>query len=237
MQKIVAAVVICLLPLTLFSQKRTVDVDKDNLNAGNFLTVVGGEPFINIKFVRLTEGTPYFSDEWMKGSLVLEKNRQFRGQLKLDLYYNAVHYLDDKQNEFVVDLPVKQITLLDTTTGPYTFLHSSLLPQTSVPFKAQWYLQLYSDSVSLYKYFIKQLSEDKPYNSATYEQKIKTVEVYWTFFKGSPIEFKKLKEAPALFGDKRLALEEFLKKKDDKKQPMDARVIAFVSYLNTLVKN
>jgi hypothetical protein len=63
------------------------------------------------------------------------------------------------------------------------------------------------------------------------------VEVYWTFFKGSPIEFKKLKEAPALFGDKRLALEEFLKKEDDKKQPMDARVIAFVSYLNRLVKN
>jgi hypothetical protein len=237
MQKIVSAVVICLLPLTIFSQKRTVDVDKGNLNAGNFLTVAGGEPFINIKFVRLTEGTPYFKDEWFEGTLVLEKNRQFRGQLKLDLYDNLVHYLDDKQNEFVVDLPVKQITLLDTNTGTYTFYHSSLLPQSSVPFKAQWYLQLYSDSVSLYKYFLKQLSEDKPYNSATYEQKIKTEEVYWTFYKGSPIEFKKLKDAPASFGEKRPAMEEFLKKTDNKKQSMDARVIAFVRYLNTFLKN
>jgi hypothetical protein len=234
MRKLFACLTFCFLCPPLFSQTKTVDVDKNDANVNNAYFAVGGVPFVNTKFVRLTEGSPYFKDEWSKGLLLLEKDKQYKGLLKLDLYSNEVHYQDVKGNDFVVAQPIKKIVFTDdlATLG---FVHASLLPKSTVPFKADWYLELYTDSVSLYKYFVKQLSENRPYNSATYEQKIRTVEVYRVHYNNSAVEIKKLKDAPSLFGDKKAALEEFLKTRDDKKASMDDRMIAFVTYLNSLL--
>ena len=49
------------------------------------------------KFTKIVDGTPYFSDEWMKGNVVINGDNQFNGiYLKLDLYSNEVHYRDPK---------------------------------------------------------------------------------------------------------------------------------------------
>jgi hypothetical protein len=234
MRKLFACLAFCFLCPPLFSQTRTVDVDKDNANAGNAYFTVAGEPFVNTKFVRLTEGSPYFKDEWGMGLLLLEKDKQYKGLLKLDLYTNEVHYQDVKGNDFVVAQPIKKIVFTDDL-ATLRFVHASLLPKSTVPPRAAWYLELYADSVSLYKYFVKELTENRPYNSATYEQKIRTKELYRVHYNNSAVEIKKLKDAPSLFVDKKAALEKFLKTRDDKKASMDDRMIAFVTYFNSLL--
>ena len=78
--------------------------------------------------------------------------------------------------------------------------------------------------------------ERKPYNSATYEQTIQTYDRYWVSCNGKQVLIKKLKDAPALFGDQKMALELFLKNEDDKSASMDDRMIAFIKHLNALLK-
>jgi hypothetical protein len=232
---VLAALLYLLLPAATLAQAKTVDVDKDNVNATGLFHVNGGTPYVEAKFTRLVSGTPYFKDDWTNGILVLKDGTKYKGQLKLDLYSNEVHYLDDRKNDFVVDLPVMQIAFTFPDTS-YLFLHAPFVQQNKVSSKDYWYLQLFSDSVGLYKYFLKKLSEDRPYNSATYEQTIRTADIYWIYYNGSPIEIKKLKDAPSLFGDKKDALNAFLKDADKKALSMDQKMIAFTKYLNSLVK-
>jgi hypothetical protein len=229
------ALLYLLFPAAVLAQTKTVDVDKDNVNAAGLYHINGGTPYVEAKFTRLVSGTPYFKDDWMNGMLILKNGTKYKGQLKLDLYSNGVHYLDDRKNEFVVDLPVKQVAFVSPDTS-YLFLCAPFIQEEEPASKDYWYLQLYSDSISLYKYFLKKLSETRPYSSATYEQTIRTADIYWVYYNGTPIEVKKLKDAPSLFGDKKDALNEFLKNSDNKHLSMDERMIAFVKYLNNLVK-
>jgi hypothetical protein len=230
-----AALFYFLLPSAIIAQTQNIDVDKDNVNAAGLFHTTGGTPYVEAKFTRLVSGTPYFKNEWMNGILILKSGIKYKGQLKLDLYSNEVHYLDDKKNEFVVDLPIKQVAFVSPDTS-YLFLCAPFVQEEKSVSKDYWYLQLYSDSVSLYKYFQKKLSENRPYSSATYEQTIRTADIYWVYYNGTPIEVKKLKDAASLFGDKKDALNEFLKNSDNKHLSMDERMIAFVKYLNSLVK-
>jgi len=226
----------CFLSLSGFSQNRVIDVDKGGVDVRGVFYTIGGEPFVNVKFVRLVEGTPYFREEWLKGSVILSGGRVYNNlSLKLDLYDNEVHYLDDKGVEYVASTPIKQVAITDRNIE-HVFLHSSVLPANNFYSKPTWYLRLSQDTVSLYKYFNKQVSESKPYGQATAEQQIRTQDKYWVLYNNSWIEIKKLKEAPALFGDKKQALENFLKNKDDKTAPMDQRLVAFINHLNTLVQ-
>jgi hypothetical protein len=236
MKKISSILIFCVLWLPGFAQVRTVDVGKEDVNVGNLFYAVSGQPFVNARFVRLVEGSPYFKDEWMKGTIIVEKGQQYKGRLKLDLFDNEVHYLDDKDNEIIVTMPIRQVILTDNTTT-YSFLNSLALPKSTKPFAARWFQQLYSDSIVLYKYFRKKVSESKPFNSATYEQRISTSDVYLVYYDNNFIEVKKVKDAPALFGEEKAALEEFLNKEDDKNTSLDERMIAFVAKLNALTKN
>jgi len=237
MKNILSAACFCvLLHTACMSQTKSVDVDNDNVNAASLFHSASGMPFVEARFVRLVEGTPYFKNEWLNGFLISENGKRYKGLVKLDLYSNAVHYKDSKEVEFVVELPVKQIIFSSPDTS-YLFIQAPFVQPKKSASKNFWYQQLYSDSISLYKYFQKLVSESRPYSSATFEQTIRTAETYWVYYNGTPIEVKKIKDAPSLFGDKKEALSAFLKNHDDKSRSMDERMIAFVKYLNTLVKN
>src|SRR5918993_986229 len=89
----------CFLGIISIAQK-TIDVDKTTGVPQNSFYSVGGEPFVNVKFVRLTSGTPYFNDAWMKGTGVSATGIVYKaGVLKLDLFDNQVHFLDAGGNE------------------------------------------------------------------------------------------------------------------------------------------
>ena len=59
------------------SAQKVIDVSKQDVTVGSDLFfTVGGEPFVNAKFVSLVEGSPYFKDEWLKGSVIMPAGKE-----------------------------------------------------------------------------------------------------------------------------------------------------------------
>jgi hypothetical protein len=214
----------------------TVDVTSGNVNAMNFLRVVGGQPVTTPKFTKLVEGTPYFKDEWMKGSVILNGGSEHKNvSLKLDLFNNELHFLNETGEEYIANNDVKEVVLNNATgTTNYRFVHSSVFSNV-IGKKDGWYLCLHTGNASLYKYFQKSLTEDKPYNSATVEQMIQTKERYMVLYNSTFLELKNIKDAPNVLANKKTELQEFIKSKDKKEGPLDGRMTSLIAYYNTLL--
>jgi hypothetical protein len=217
--------------------QRVVDVTSgDNrINASSFFTV-SGTPFVNEKYVRLVEGSPYFYDDWLSGSLVSVDGQEYKNlSLKLNLHSHEILYRDELGTETIATTQIAEVILTNASGNNFRFVHSSRLPQqTTNPLKTGWYLWLCSGTADLYKFYNKQMSESTPYGSATSEQKIKTKEKYLISYNNAFIEIGKLKEAPGIMANKKSELETFLKEKDDKNLSMDDRYAALVQYYNSL---
>jgi hypothetical protein len=234
--KLILPFLFCLLCLQGFTQRPAVDVDKDRVDVGFFFQTINGEPVVRYKFVRLTEGTPFFNEDWLYGYMYFANGGHSRGFMKLDLFHNKVHYKDSAENEFVANMPNMQRISLYAPDTVYSFIHSSLLQEASLPKKVEWCLQLYKgDSVQLYTFFQKDMSEHKPYNSATTEQIITTRPSYLLTYKGKAVIFQKLKDAPALIADFKDKLAAYLNNTDNKKASPDKRAFDMAAYLDKVV--
>lgn len=232
--KLLLAGVLSFSVLASFAQK-VVDVDKaDGVPINSFYTV-NGSPVTNVRFVRLTEGTPYFKDTWMNSVATGDRNVRYQNRrVKLDLFDNEVHFLTDDETELICTLPLKDLTLTDTVTGAsYHFVHSSAVPLLA-PAKKGWYLQLVQGKALLFQAFAKTLQESKPYNSPVAEQKIITTEEFILAANGALFRLKKPKEIPGLLADKKTELEAFLKTDQLKSGSNAEKMAAMVSYYNSL---
>lgn len=220
--------------LASFAQK-VVDVDKADGAPINSFYTVNGSPVTNVRFVRLTDGTPYFKDTWMNSVAISDKNIRYQNRrVKLDLFDNELHFLTDDEAELICTLPLKDLTLTDTVTGAsYHFVHSVAVPLLAQA-KKGWYLQLVQGKASLFQAFAKTLQEFKPYNSPVAEQKIITTEEFILAGNGAMYRFKKPKEIPELLADKKAELEAFLKTDRMKNGSNAERIAAMVSYYNSL---
>lgn len=218
--------------------QRVVDVSKNDYRtvSGSLFYAVNGEPVVTTKFVKLVEGTPYFRDEWMKSVVVLPNGAAYKNvSVKLDLLENNLHYLSEKGDELIARSPVKEAVLEDEKTGElFRFVHSSALPATHQRVKEGWYLWLCGGKASLYKYFQKDMFAQKPYGSATEEQRIHTKEVYYLFYNGAVFSPRKPKDVPSLLANKKEELESFLKK-ENAAETLDDRFTALISYYNSLL--
>jgi hypothetical protein len=225
-----------LLLLQSTKAQQVIDVSKQDVSVGpNLFYSVAGEPFVNAKFVNLVEGTPYFKDEWLGAVLVGEGNREYKGvSIKLDLLDNSIHYTDAQGKEYIASTPINEIVLTDDAGNNYKFVKASTLAGVPNNIRENWVLWLCSGKASLYKELVKNLSEQKPYGSATTEQRIRTSEKYFILHNNSFTEIKKIKDIPSVLSDKRKELEEFLKTKDDAKASMDDRLTDIVDYYNSL---
>lgn len=218
----------------VFSQQ-VINVDKsDGIPVNSFYTV-NGAPVVSARFVRLTEGTPYFKDDWMKGLAISDKNLRYQNaQVKLDLFENELHYLGSNGTEMICTIPLKDITLTDTLSGTsYHFVHSAAVPALS-QVKKGWYMPLAEGKASLYLSFVKTVQEYKPYNSSVAEQKIMTAEEFLLAANGTLFKLKKPKDLPDMLADKKAELEAFLKKDEMKNGSNAERLAAMVGYYNSL---
>lgn len=196
----------------LLHAQSVVDVDKSAGVPPTAFFTVNGTPFINVKYVRVVDGSPYFGDRWMNALAIAGNGRRYRtSKAKLDLLDNSVHFLNHKDDEFVSSEPLQQITFTDTVANAsYQFIHSSAVPALAGS-KAGWYRQLVAGKVSLFQHIIKNIQESKPYNSAVAEQRIHTFEEYLVVYNGQVQKARKPKDLPPLLADGRAELEEFLK--------------------------
>jgi hypothetical protein len=190
--------------------QRTIDVNSD-INITNVFHSIGGEPVVTAKFSRLVEGTSFFKDDWITGDLILPGGQLVRGlPLKLDLYHREVHYKDDKDNQYLATSPIREVVLVKSL-DTFRFVHSAYLP-SAPKVKEGWYQQMFAGAATLYKYYKKDLSENKPFDSPIMEQRIRTTPVYYVAYNNSFTEVKKPKDVAAVLSSKKSELESWLSK-------------------------
>lgn len=222
--------------LNSISQK-TVDVDKQVANtdrAVNYMYTVAGAPFVSAKFARVVEGSPFFNEQMMPGAIILSDGKECKNiKVRLNLLEAQVNYLDEKQNEMIASTPVKEVVLWDTILkNDHRFIFSDYI-ESSQKLEKDFYELLQAGKAELYKQHKKSILENKPYGSATVEQKIRTDTRYYVLLNGQWTKVKKLKDLAAVFPDKK---DEVLKFISDKKLSGDSETNfeAIVLYYNSL---
>jgi hypothetical protein len=210
--KVFFVILLCSSTISLRAQK-TVDVAEGNTSAmsPSFFSVVGGEPVVFAKFAKIVDGTPYFSDEWMKGNVVINGDNQFSGvYLKLDLYNNEVHYRDPKGTEMVASSLIQKLILFDSSAQlVFNFINGQYINATG-PGKG-WYQLLAEGKASVFKQIKKQVTENKPYGSATIERSVHTSFQYYALYSGNFTQIKKIKEIPDVLSDKKDEVGKYMK--------------------------
>ena len=195
-----------------FSQK-VIDVDKQtgSANVFNSFYTVAGTPFVNAKFARVVEGTPFFKENMMKGAIILSEGREYKNILvRINLLDGQVNYID-KQVELVASSPIKEVVLWDTLNGKdYRFVFSGYIDAAEKPEK-DYYELLQTGKVEFYKQHKKKLTEFTPYGSATVEQRIQTNSKYYVLKDKQWKEIRKIKELVTLLSDKSTEISKYIK--------------------------
>ena len=213
--------------------QRVIDVDKFEGSALHFFKAVGGEPLMNTKFVKLVEGTPYFTDSWMKGSVFIDDSEYRNFYLRVNIMETTLEFMDRKGEQMICTMPVKQVVLSDSIKGAqYRFVHSSFLPDHPEA-KKSWLMDLVSGSAKLYKLEKKQVNEIRPYGSATTEQHILNSYIYFVLNNNELKRVKKISDVSDFLASKKVALDEYIKaNRLNAKSEKD--LVRLVEYYNTL---
>ena len=215
----------------------TVDVNKETPVGGGVLKYfnpVGGTPFVTAKFAKLVEGSPFFNEQLMRGVIVSSDGKEYRNIfLRLNLLESQVNYIDEKQIEMIAATPIKEVVLWDTIdNNHHRFVFSEYIETTDKPEK-DFYKLLQTGKVTLYKQYKKRMQENRPYNSATTEQSIKTDLRYFVLFSGKWVRIKKIKELTDLLTDKKNEIQKYVEEKKLTKDN-EANFEAIVAYYNSL---
>lgn len=209
--------------------QQVVDVNNENKNiAFKEITYnVGGQNAV--KYVDFKSGSPFFKDEWLSTSLLLNNGTVYKGlQGRLDIMSGGLIYKNDGGAELVAQAPIKEIEFIQSDNR-YVFINSSSIPGASQ--KKSWYQQLNTGKVLLYKELEKTIVEQRPFNSATVEQFIKTTERFYLLKDGKFIPVKKVKDLLEALADKSAALENYKKTSSTEKNFLD-----IVAHYNSLFK-
>jgi len=219
------------------TSQTSVDVDKESSVAGGalkYVYTVAGTPFVNAKFAKVVEGSPFFNEQIMRGAIILSEGKEYRNiLLRLNLLESQVNYIDEKQTEMIATTPVSEVVLWDTINNNYyRFVFSNYIQTTDKPEK-YFYELLQAGKVELYKQYKKDILESKPYGSATVEQSIKTESRYFVLISGKWVRIKKIKALTDLLIDKKSEIQKFV---EDKKLTKDSEASfeAIIAYYNTL---
>jgi hypothetical protein len=202
-----------------FGQRR-VDVDAGSHQTMNtFFQTVNGTPVLTNVYYRVVEGSPYFKEDWMKGSAALSREVEYQNlTLKLNLLENTVHFQDTRGNEMISNTPINKITLIDPAAGTqYRFVHSSFIPVMVDLSKHVWLECLAEGRAQLYVHYKKSITESRPYGSATLEQRIYTVPQYYLVVNNRLTRIKKVQDVVDALPDKKKELQEWLRNNDIEK--------------------
>ena len=195
------------------NSQKVIDVDKQTGSATvfNYMYTVAGVPFVNARFARVVEGSPFFNEKPMKGAIILSEGKEYKNMMvRINLLETQVNYLDDKQVELVASTPVKEVVLWDTINGKdHRFVYYSYIGANE-KIEKSFYELLQTGTAEFYKQYKKLLSESKPYGSATEEQRIHTQTNYYLLKTGRWEKIKKLKDLLEVLNDKSAEIKDFI---------------------------
>lgn len=226
----------CLFLICLPSFSQTIDVDKAEKRSAavNNLLTDAGTPFIDAKFVRLVSGSPFFNEKMMRGLLISTAGTEYRNIIiRLNLLESQVNFLNDKDQELIVSIPLREVTLLDSVTKKnYHFVYSDYIKTTDNPEKGFYHL-LQKGKAELYTQYRKTIKETRRFNAATYDQSIETDLIFFILLDGQWKKINKIKDLPTLLYDKKTEVEEYIKSKGFSKYKQED-VESVVIYYNGL---
>jgi hypothetical protein len=137
---------------------------------GYFVTDLKGEPIANM-YSRVTEGSPFFSPEWMKGRAIGMDGKIYDNlTVKLNLLEPGIHFQDEQQRELRMNIPMRELVLADPASGTvFRFRRAGDICEGK---SSSWYQVLDSGRASLLKLDTRILTEVKPYGSSVTEEHI-----------------------------------------------------------------
>lgn len=173
------------------------------------VAIIQGVPFPLEKYVRITQGSPFFSDSWMNGKILLQNGRISKNlPLRLNLLENEVNYLGPTGREMVVTEPMRYLVMVDSAGVEYSFLYGDQLTEDEV-LKHVWFQVLIDSRVSLCKQVKKAVRESKGYGSATTEQSLQTSDVFYIRSKGVLIQIKNWDHLLKVLDEKQLLVRQY----------------------------
>lgn len=176
------------------------------------------------------EGSPYFSKEFLRGSVTILKGNTYHGlQLKINFHSNEIIFLDTDGNEMVIVQPAERVEL-QTANGIKVF-RSGYGPIDNNDGNA-FYEVLDSGTISFLKYTEVSFSERQPYPNARFVRTYRDRVLYYAA-KGTQLQKlpKNIEEVPALFAGKELKVAELIKK-DKLKLKKENDMIQVFRYAN-----
>ncbi len=201
----------------LVHAQRVIDItnnDADVIGNERMRGLAGGSIFPPDKYIKIKEGSPYYSDVWVSGSLVLENGMTFQHlDLKLDLLNHEIHYKDANDREMILSTPVKQIIFHPGLDGR-VFIQGKPWSAMDKKLATDWLQVLVNDTVSLLLDLRKRMVETTAYNSATTEQTIEEKEVYFLQKDGKLIPVPRWNDLFELLRDKKRELMRYSKEMD-----------------------
>lgn len=235
MRSLLLLLIIC---TGLFARaQKVIDIthaDADVVGNERMRGLSGGSIFPADQYVKVKEGTPYYSDDWAMGTLVLDGGTTYQKlELKLDLLRHEVHYKDATDREMILTAPLREIVLYPGGLDARYFILGKAWAGVDKKLADSWLQVLVNDKVSLMLDHRKKLVESTAYASSTVEQSIEDLEVYFLQKGGSCYRVTRWSELVGLLGDKSGPVARYIKENDlNGEAPIEYAQL--VTYYNTL---
>jgi hypothetical protein len=193
--------------------QRVIDVDAaDGTGATDKLMkdAVYGQLYDGLKYVRITAGTPFFKEQFMKAQLFDNTGaRYISNAVRINLMDNQVNFLTSDGHELVATSPVRRVILTDSVTGDkYYFVLGEELNPGDKSLNGTWLQVLVNDETSLCHQMHKTIHEPPSYGTATVDQDILTIDVWFLRINGQLVRFKNWQELQTQLADKKEALDQ-----------------------------
>lgn len=210
------------------------DVQNGFSGMRSFLNVVNSEPITAPNNPHQLNGSPYFSNEWMKGVVVLSDGKSYKGeQMRVDLLNTRLFFLNPQGQEKVCVSPVDQVLLLDTVNSQlFNFIHSAALPVHPDLRDSAWLQVIQTGKAQLMKYQKKELVERATYASAP-EDIIKTQTRYYVLQGNRVHKVASFRDLRNIFIDHKTEVDGYI----SKQQPSwknEEDIVNLVAYYNSL---
>ncbi len=170
-------IIIALMISSLAIAQQNINVDDPNNRNIVNLAGINGEPVSMFKYNRIVEGSVFLPSDFADAMIIIKFNkRPLTAKAKLNIMDRNLHYLDQQGHEMLTKMPIEEIQFKDPATGNLLVFTTMIECNTA---NSGWYEIIEKGKVNLYREITKTITENKPYGSATTEQKVNTYYKYW----------------------------------------------------------
>ena len=206
---------ILVLLLARLQAQRVIDITKTDGNTATDHTAysaVLGQLYTGIKYVRLTAGTPFFKDQFMKAVLYDDEGGRYRSDaVRINLLENEVNFIGPDGQEMTCSSPVRRIILTDSISGAsYSFIWGRELAPDDRSLEKIWFQVLVNDETSLCRQIKKRIHETPAYGTATTDEDIITTDAFFVRKEGRLIPVKSWDDLLNALQDRKAAITQYI---------------------------